>query len=98
MTKPVEKGVHKAVDGIQQRLTQYASGFSYGMLTPEAIQAAKLRIIDSFTTLMGGFFTEGSAMARNVAASMPQVHGATVVGTRMKTALDMAAFVNGTTA
>lgn len=98
MNKQVEQGVHKAVDSIQQRLTEYAVDFSYDTLTPEAIHAAKVRIIDSFAVLMGGFFTEGSFMARNMAASMPQPDGATIIGTRMKTTLDMAAFVNGTTA
>lgn len=93
-----EQSAGKAVDGLQQRITQYASGFSYDMLTPEAIHAAKLRVVDSLGVLMGGFFTEGSAMARKVAATMPQRDGATIIGTRAKTTLDMAAFVNGTTA
>ena len=93
-----EQAAGRAVDAIQQRLTQYASEFTYESITPEAAHAAKVRIIDSFGVLMGGFFTEGSMMARNVAASMPQSDGATIIGTRIKTTLDMAAFVNGITA
>ena len=89
---------HETMDSIQQRLTEYATGFSYENLTPEALFAGKLRIIDIFGVLIGGFFTEGSAMARKLAATMPQHDGATVIGTRMKTTPDMAAFVNGTTA
>jgi len=88
----------KATDGIQERLTQYAHELRYETLTQEAIHAAKVRTIDTLGALVAGFFAEPSHIARNLAAQMPDARGATVIGTRMKTGPDMAAFVNGTTA
>src|SRR5205814_2100420 len=48
--------------------------------------------------LIGGFFGESCHIARCLAEQMPNSDGATVIGTRLKTTPDMAAFVNGTTA
>ena len=98
MSEKDEKNVQKAVDGIQQRLTEYAHAFNYEMISADAVHAAKVRIIDTLGVLVGGFFCDGSFKSRNVAADMPHEDGATVMGTRMKTAPDMAAFVNATTA
>jgi len=97
MSEPA-KHVGKAVDAIQQRLTEYASEFRYDALTPEAIHAAKVRVIDTLGCLTGAFFGEPGSVARNLAAGLPQPDGATVIGTRMKTLPDIAAFVNATTA
>ena len=96
MSEKDEKNVQKAVDGIQQRLTEYAHAFNYEMISADAVHAAKVRIIDTLGVLVGGFFCDGSFKSRNVAADMPHEDGATVMGTRMKTAPDMAAFVNAT--
>lgn len=96
--KPVERGANKTIDRIQERLTNYAYGLSYDGISPEAIHAAKVRIIDTLGALIGGFFGEPCNIARNLAAGMPNPGGATVIGTRLKTTPDMAAFVNGITA
>ena len=98
MNRPEERSVDKTVDSIQQRLTGYACDLNYDSLSPEAIDAAKVRIIDTLGALIGGFFGEPCRIARNLAAQMLNAGGATVVGTRMKTTPDMAAFVNATTA
>ena len=98
MNKPADYGVNKAVDSIQQRITDFAYGLNYQVLPPEVIHAAKARVIDTLGALIGGFFGESCRVARNLAAQMPNTNGATVIGTRMKTTPDMAAFVNATTA
>jgi len=98
MNKLVERSVNKAVDSIQQRLTSYACSLNYDALSREAIHATKVRVIDTLGALIGGFYGESCQIARNVAAQMPNPDGATVIGTRMKTTPDMAAFVNATTA
>src|SRR3990172_13421639 len=90
--------MNEPVDSIQQRLTSYACDLNYDGLSPEAIHAAKVRIIDTLGALIGGFYGEPCRIARDLAAQMPNPNGATVMGTRMKTTPDMAAFVNGTTA
>jgi len=97
MNQPQQHGTSKAVDGMQQRIAEYACSLNYDSLTAEAVHAAKVRIIDILGALIGGFFSEPAGIARNLAAQMPNPHGATVIGTRMKTTPDMAAFVNATT-
>src|ERR1700675_3770205 len=98
MNEPVKPGVNKAADSIQQRLTDYACSFNHDDLSPEGIHSAKGRIIDTLGALIAGFFGEPCRIARNLAAQMPNPDGATLLGTRMKTTPDMAAFVNATTA
>lgn len=98
MNKPAEHSASKAVDSIQQRITEYACKLNYDSLSPEAIHATKVRVIDTLGAVLAGFFGEPSRIARNVAALMPNPDGATIIGTRMKTTPDMAAFVNATTA
>ena len=97
MNNPVEHSAKKAVDSIQQSITDYACGLNFEALSPEAIHAAKVRIIDSLGALIGGFFGEPCHIVRNLAAQMPNPNGATVIGTRMKTTPDMAAFANAVT-
>src|SRR5690242_20114630 len=90
-------GTEKAVDRLQQRLTEYTYGLSYDQLPRDVAHAAKVRIIDTLGALIGGFFGDPSQVCRKLAAQMPDPNGATVIGTRMKTTPDMAAFVNATT-
>ncbi len=85
------------VDSIQERLASYACSLRYADLTPAAIHAAKVRVIDTLGSLMGGYDGEPCRLARNLAAQMPMPSGATIIGTRTKTTPDMAAFVNSTT-
>lgn len=89
---------HSAVDGLQQRLADYAAGLTYEALPAEAAHAAKVRVIDTLAALAGGFDGEPCRIARRMAARMPDTEGATIIGTALKTTPDMAAFVNGTTA
>ena len=92
------KNVNKAVDSIQQVVTSYATEFRYAGLPPNVIHVAKVRVIDTLGCLIGAFFGEPGRVARRLAAQMPSPQGATVIGCRMKTTPDMAAFVNATTA
>ena len=98
MGKAAEQSANRAVDSIQHRLTSYACDLSYDGLPPQAVLAAKVRIIDTPGALIGGYFGEPCRIARNLAAQMPDAGGATVIGTRGKTTPDMAAFTNATTA
>ena len=97
MNKPAATGVSQP-DAIQSQLSSYAAQLRYEDLNPDTIHAAKVRVIDTLAALIGGFFGEASRTARDLAARMPQAAGATVIGTRLTTSPDMAAFVNGTTA
>ncbi len=97
MNKPVEHDVGRKVDLVQQQITEYASQLTYESLSADAVQAAKVRILDTFGALMGGFLDESARIARKSAARSPSPDGATIIGTRMKTTADVAAFVNATT-
>lgn len=96
--KPESSSQTKQVDSIQAHLSGYASQLRYEDLDATTIHAVKVRVIDTLGALIGGFFGEPCLSARDVAARMPQSAGATVIGTRLVTTPDVAAFVNGTTA
>ena len=93
-----KSAAHNAIDGLQKRLTDYATGLSYDALPQDTAHAAKVRVIDTLAALAGGFDGEPCRIVRKMAARMTDAGGATIVGTRDKTTPDMAAFVNGTTA
>jgi 2-methylcitrate dehydratase len=88
----------KPVDEIQARLSGFAARLHYEDLDAATIHTAKVRVIDTLGALMGGFSGEPCRAVRDLAARTPQAEGATVIGTRIVTSPDMAAFVNATTA
>ncbi len=85
-------------DATQQRILDYALALGYEALTQRAAHEATVRVIDTLAALAGGFEGEPCAIARRMAARIPDVDGATVVGTNLKTTPDMAAFANATAA
>jgi 2-methylcitrate dehydratase len=87
-----------AVDGLQQRIASYASALSCAELTAETNQAAKVRVIDTLGSLIGGFDGEPCRIARRMASRLADPEGATIVGTASKTTPSMAAFANATAA
>ena len=89
--------MEKETDSIQKSIADYAHRLKYEDIPEQAVHAAKVRIIDTLGALIAGFFAEPSQIARNIAAKMPSP-GATMIGTRSQTTVDMAAFVNATTA
>ena len=82
------------MDTIQSRLTSYACGLNYDELPVDVVHAAKVRVIDTLGALIGGFFGQPLRIARDVAARVRDPNGATILGTRIKTTPDMAAFAN----
>ena len=56
MNKPVEKLLARAVDGIQLKLTGFAQKLSYEDLPAKTVHTAKVRVIDTLGSLIGGFF------------------------------------------
>lgn len=71
MNKPMEYHVKKALDTIQKRLADYACDLNYAGLSPEAIHAAKVRVIDTMGALIGAFFAEPCRITRDLAAHLP---------------------------
>src|SRR4051812_16489271 len=85
-------------DRIQSQLSSYAASLTFEHLDDKTVHAAKVRVIDTFGALVGGFAGDPCRIARDVAAQMPNRNGATVIGTDIRTSPDFAAFANGTTA
>ncbi|WP_163271781.1 MmgE/PrpD family protein [Chelativorans alearense] len=86
-------------DSAQGRLTDYAMNLCYENLPADAVHAAKVRLIDTLGVLIGGYSGEPCKVARRIAKRTPQDEGgATVIGSQLRTAPDLAAFANGTAA
>src|SRR5580765_6964429 len=98
MNNVADRTIAKPIDPIQKRLTDYACELTYDGVPPEARHALKVRFIDTLGALFGGFFGAPCRVARDVAAQSPDSTGATVIGTRMKTRPELAAFANATAA
>lgn len=88
----------KPVDQIQTQLSAFAAQLQYADLDQATVHAAKVRVIDTLGALIGGFFGDPCRSARDIAARIPQLSGATVIGTRIVSSPDIAAFANATTA
>jgi 2-methylcitrate dehydratase len=91
-------GEARSEDSLQQRLTDYACDLDIGSIPADTLHEAKVRVIDTLGALMGGFVGEACGISRNLAARLPDPEGATVIGTRIRTSPDMAAFANATAA
>jgi 2-methylcitrate dehydratase len=83
-------------DSLQDRITAFASGLSYAALSAEEIAATKCRIIDTFAATFTGFFSDVAQAARQYASEFAAQDGATIIGTRIRTSPETAAFVNAT--
>ncbi|MBI4304551.1 MAG: MmgE/PrpD family protein [Chloroflexi bacterium] len=86
------------MDKLQERLANYAYSLNYESLSSDAVHAAKVRVIDTLGSLIGGFFAEPCRIARAMAAQVSSPMSATVLGTREKSSVEMAAFANATAA
>ncbi len=82
----------KTADGI----SAYAASLIAGNITPLAFHATKRVLIDSIGCAIGAFSAEPVKIAREVAYLVCSDMPASMLGTRKKTSLEMAAFVNGT--
>ena len=67
----------KPIDSIQERLTSYACALGGDRLPLDVIHATKVRVIDTFGSLIGGYDGDPCRFARKLAAQMPMPDGAT---------------------
>lgn len=87
----------KTTDTIQDTLAEFAHSLNHSDISASALHAAKGLVIDTLGALIAGFPYEPCRALRAFAAGFPAADAA-ILGTRTKTTLDMAAFVNATTA
>jgi len=80
---------------LAEKLSEYASGLDYGDLRQSTIKETKRRIVDALGCAMGAFNEPPVRMARKALLQDASGGSSTILGTRAKTAPDVAAFVNG---
>jgi 2-methylcitrate dehydratase len=85
-------------DPIQDHLARHAMAMRRERLPPEVVHAATALIIDTLGVLVAAYPCEPCRIARELAAAAPCERGATIVGGRLRTSVEIAAFVNATTA
>lgn len=82
-------------DVTAQRIVSYASALEYSDLTPEAIHAAKRSLIDSIGCAFGARDAEPIQRLIGVASGVSSTRPATIVGSQIRTSVEMAGFING---
>lgn len=80
---------------VAEKLADYVHSTSYSMVPENVIHETKKRIIDSLGCGIGAFNEQPVKISRKVAEAARDSQGSTLFGTRKKTTLDLAAFVNG---
>jgi len=75
-------------------LTEYASNLTYAALPPAVVHATKRTLIDTMGCAAGGYFGEPCEVARRVAQRVSSDAPARILGGRLTSALDTAAFAN----
>jgi 2-methylcitrate dehydratase len=82
-------------DATTERLVQFTERAQYDALSPEVVQACKLRIADTFASAMGAYDSPLCEMARKVARRTRGDDVAHVWGSTIETTPEAAAFANG---
>jgi 2-methylcitrate dehydratase len=98
MTPSGEPGMAHSADTIQTQLARYAQALTYERLPPDVVHAATALVIDTLGVLLAGYPYEPCRIARTLAERSASTEGATIIGSRLRTHVDLAAFVNATTA
>lgn len=81
---------------LAEKLANWTHKLKYADLTREAIHETKRRFIDSLGTSLGAFKSKPATIARQTVAAVPYPkNGSAVVGTKLRTTPDLAAFANG---
>lgn len=83
------------MDKTTATLAGYAASLQWADLTPQAIHAARRCILDSVGCALGAFEEPGIVALRRMAGRVSAGQPATVLGTGLRTAVEQAAFVNG---
>jgi 2-methylcitrate dehydratase len=84
------------MDPIEDKLSDFASALTFSDISPEVLHAIKLRFIDTIGCALAGYPEPASAIARKLASQVTSIVGAGVIGTKIKSSPEMAAFANTT--
>ena len=83
------------MDKITEALSSYSVSLSFDDLPPPVVRQAKRMILDSIGCAFGGYSSEPSRIARELAGTISSTQPATVLGSGQSTSPEMAAFANG---
>lgn len=83
------------MDRILQFLSDYAIQLTNEKIPQEAVHQVKRLLIDSLGCAMGAYLADPSRIARSHALEVTANPGSTVLGTKHRTAPELAAFANG---
>lgn len=78
-----------------EQLSTYTAALRCEDLPPEVIHQAKRLIIDTVGCALGGFGSEPSRIAREIAATVASTQPATIMVSGARTSVDLATFANG---
>jgi len=87
-----------ATDAIQLHLGRYAQAMNHDDLPHAVVHAATALVIDTLGVLIAAYPYEPCRISRTLAERSPCIDGATIVGSSLRTSVELAAFVNATTA
>ena len=73
----------------------YVSDLGYADLTRSAIHAVKRSVVDAIGCAVGAFHAGPIVAARAIASQVTAANPATIIGTRIKSSPELAAFANG---
>jgi 2-methylcitrate dehydratase len=82
------------MDKTTETLAKYVTGLTYDALPASSIHETKKHLIDAIACGIGGYTSEPSKIARNVAANTSGTPPASIFGTGKQTSMEMAAFTN----
>lgn len=80
---------------IVDTLSSYATSLRYEDLPPEVVHQAKRLIIDTLGCAIGGYSSEISTIAREIAQTVTSSNPATIIGSGQSTSPELACFANG---
>ena len=83
------------MDATTERLARFAADMRFDLLSPVTVHESKRRLIDTIASAMAGYSDPVCAMARNLAQKRPGEPAASVWGSNIRSAPEMAAFANG---
>lgn len=83
----------ESIDGTVDRLVAFTAGFDLGKVSDRALEAAKVRILDTLGCALGGLDSDPARIAREVATATQE--GAVLWGDGRRVSLEDAAFANG---
>ncbi|MFB3816771.1 MAG: MmgE/PrpD family protein [Candidatus Methylomirabilales bacterium] len=83
------------MDRILEFLSEYGASLTYDRLPQRTVHEVKRRVIDTLGCAMGSYHMRPPQIARAHALETTGSPGATVLGTRHRTAPELAAFANG---